>query len=107
MKNSYGLPEEGLERVRQRDVHCVYCHKEMVPNSAAKDKRDCPTIEHLNHLPPWDNIETVAICCWSCNSSRGNRLITQWFEGAYCRERNINYDTVAPAVRSYIDAYEK
>ena len=107
MKISYGLPEDGLKRVRQRDVRCVYCHKVMVPNSPKKDKRDCPTIEHLNHLPPWDNIETVAICCWSCNSSRGNRLITQWFEGAYCRERNINYDTVAAAVRSYIDAYEK
>lgn len=106
MKNPYGLPEEGLERVRQRDTSCVYCRKEMVRLSSSNDRRDWPTIEHLNHLPPWDNIATVAICCWSCNASRGNRLITKWFEGRYCRERDINYDTVASIVRSYIDAFE-
>lgn len=65
--------------------------------------RDKATIEHLNVAPPWNNPETVAICCGSCNSSRGNKQLADWFETSYCVERNINKGTVAGVVREYIE----
>jgi hypothetical protein len=107
VKNKYGLPKDELKRIRERDKNCVYCHKKMVNSNNSSKYRDWATIEHLNNLPPWDNIDTVAFCCGSCNSSRGNKKLLDWFKSSYCTERNINYDTVAAPVREYIDKYEK
>ena len=101
-KNRYGLPEEELGCIRDRDQTCVYCHKNMIPPGSDGPRTDWATIEHLNHLPPWDNPETVAICCWSCNSSRGNRLLRDWFTSVYCRTRGINETTVAEPVREFL-----
>ena len=101
-KNRYALPEKDLDNIRARDRACVYCHKTMIPSGSDGPRTDWATIEHLNHLPPWDNPETVAICCWSCNSSRGNRLLGDWFTGAYCRDRGIKEATVAKPVRKFL-----
>jgi hypothetical protein len=102
MKNNYGLPKKSLEVIFKRDEFCVYCHKNM---NKIGDRRDWPTIEHLNYLPPWNNPETVVICCWSCNSSRGNKPITKWFESRYCLEREINIDSVSIEVKNYISSH--
>ena len=87
MKNKYGLPEEKLKKIRQRDKYCVYCHKFMVDPNSGGSRKYWSTIEHLNHLPPWDNHETVAICCASCNSSRSNKPLKKWFKSFYCLEK--------------------
>jgi hypothetical protein len=102
MKNKYGLPEEDLEKIRKRDKDCVYCHKIMTKAGSGGFRGDWATIEHLNHLPPWDNPSTVAICCGSCNSSRGAKTLPNWFKTSYCIEKNINIDTVSSPVRNYI-----
>ncbi|NQV88043.1 MAG: hypothetical protein HQ402_00615 [Parcubacteria group bacterium] len=107
MKNKYGLPEKELERTKTRDKTCVYCHKVMIEPSSGGDRKDWATIEHLNHLPPWDKSATVAYCCGSCNSSRSNKRIIDWFETSYCIGKNINFDTVAQPVRDYVRNYEK
>jgi len=100
--NRYGLPEQDLDDIRARDRVCVYCRKIMIPPGSEGPRTDWATIEHLNHLPPWDNPRTVAICCWSCNSSRGNRLLGDWFTSAYCRKRGINEATVAEPVVDFL-----
>ncbi len=106
MPNNFGLPEERLEKIRARDVDCVYCHKKMVAPSDGGFRGDWATIEHLNHLPPWNNPSTVAICCGSCNSSRGNKTLLEWFNMPYCLNKNINIETVAVPVKEYIEKYE-
>ncbi|MFH1938312.1 MAG: HNH endonuclease [Patescibacteria group bacterium] len=106
MKNKYGISENELRKIRVRDKVCVYCHKKMIEPSDNNCRKDWATIEHLNHLPPWDNSSTVAICCGSCNSSRGNEKLLDWFEILYCIEKNINYNTVAQPVKDYIENHE-
>ena len=106
MKNRYGLPESEVDRVRQRDSLCVYCHKKMFNSDSCSDRRNLATIEHLNHLPPWDNPKTIAICCQSCNSSRGDKPILEWFKSEYCKEKNITPSTVADPVLDYIREFE-
>lgn len=101
-KNRYGLPEDDLSSIRERDRVCVYCHKPMIPVGSDGPQSDWATIEHLNHKPPWNNPNTVAICCWSCNSSRGNQLLRDWFLGEYCRSKGIDRPTVAEPVRNYL-----
>ena len=105
MTNRYGLPEEEVDRIRSRDIRCVYCHKEMYKPSQYIKRQDWATIEHLNHLPPWDNPKTIAICCFSCNASRGDRTIPDWFEMEYCKSKDINFNTVAQPVRDYLESF--
>jgi hypothetical protein len=102
MKNNYGLPRDELQTIFERDKACVYCHKTMIGHGANSRRGDWYSIEHLNYLPPWDNPKTVAICCWSCNSSRGNKELTEWFKTPYCLSRGIKEDTVAEPVKNYI-----
>lgn len=106
MKNNYGLPNVELQKVFERDSVCVYCKKVMKNHIDSSDRADWFTIEHLNYLPPWNNIETVTICCWSCNSSRGNRKIRDWFKTSYCLDKNINENTVALPVKQYLVGVE-
>lgn len=81
MKNDYDLSPNELQKIFERDrAACVYCHKIMIDHEANSRRGDWYTIEHLNHLPPWDNPKTVAFCCWSCNSSRGNKKLMDWFK---------------------------
>jgi len=105
--NKYGLPENRLRKIRSRDTKCVYCHKAMTQPKNGGFKGDWATIEHLNHLPPWNNPDTVAICCGSCNSSRGALPIFQWFKKSYCINKGISIETVASPVRDYVMKYEK
>ena len=78
----------------------------MVTPDSSKWPGDWATIEHLNHLPPWDNPKTIAICCGSCNSSRGKKTILEWFKSTYCVEKNISPATVSQPVLDYIRQYE-
>lgn len=107
MCNQYGLPECELDKIRGRDKVCVYCHKKMKPSGALGWRGDWATIEHLNIIAPWSNHKTVVICCWSCNSSRGNKKLLDWFGSKYCLERDINLKTVTAEVKKYIKANEK
>ena len=106
MKNKYGLAVVELQKIFERDTKCVYCHKNMLEHSTRNPRCDWYSIEHLNYKPPWNNHETVAICCWSCNSSRGNKKIEVWFKTEYCLTRNINKLTVAEVVKNYIQNVE-
>ncbi len=102
MKNNYGLPKDKLKSIFDRDKVCVYCHKQMKEHLKFNNRSDWYTIEHLNYLPPWNNPETVTICCWSCNSSRGNKKIRDWFKTTYCVDRNIKEKTVSKQVQKYL-----
>ncbi len=87
MSNKYAIPAEELQAIRNRDKDCVYCHKEISIPSEGVWRGDWATIEHLNYLPPWNNPNTIAICCGSCNSSRGIKKISDWFKSKYCLEK--------------------
>ena len=101
--NKYGIPEEELEKIRWRDRVCVYCHGSMKEYPHSKGTPgDKATIEHLNHLPPWNNPNTVVICCGRCNSSRGKKKLLDWFKSSYCVGRNINEKTVTELVKDYV-----
>jgi len=107
MKDKYGISGEKLEEIKRRDKTCAYCHKKMVEPIKGGKQSNFATIEHFNHLPPWNNPNTIGFCCGSCNSSRRDKKIIDWFKTKYCLERNINYNTVTQPVRDYIYNYER
>src|SRR5262245_29258362 len=111
-KNSFGIPENVLSQIRSRDKDCVYCGKTMIYPYARTEQRDCATIEHLNFDGPfcwWDGLhaDDIVLCCGSCNSSRGIKKLTDWFTTQYCIEKNINANTVAAPVKSYLERHRK
>lgn len=73
--------------------------------------RGCPsdkaTIEHLHRHPPfyWPEVpeEWLVIACGSCNSSRGQKLLRDWFQTPFCEKRRISSETVSPKVRAYLE----
>src|SRR5262245_59293189 len=98
-KNKWGIPENVLSEIRARDKTCVYCGKTMLYPYVAKNHADCATIEHLNFNGPfyWNKglqAQDSAICCGSCNSSRGVKKLTDWFKTQYCIDRHISANTV-------------
>jgi hypothetical protein len=108
MSNQLGIPKEIEEKLRDRDKFCVYCGCKM---KAYPDKnggrKERPTIEHFNWDGPFywkDGLkeEDVAICCTSCNSSRGIKLLPDWFKSSYCIARNLSDKTVAAPVKRYL-----
>jgi len=106
-KNKFGIPESTLSKIRERDKSCVYCRKAMVFPYVAKNSAYCATIEHLNFDGPfyWREqlrADDIVLCCGSCNSSRGKKHLTDWFATVYFIKKNINAETVAAPVRSYL-----
>ncbi len=112
--NSFGIPEKVLSEIRARDMSCVYCHKTMIYPYLAQQSVDSATIEHLNCDGPFywggdDGLQAhdIVICCGACNSSRGAKTLAEWFQTRYCIDRNINENTVAAPVRSYLQRQQK
>jgi hypothetical protein len=106
-RKNFGIPDNVLLEIRERDKECVYCHKIMVYPYVAKNSRDCATIEHLSSDPPfyWSEglqAHDIVICCGSCNSSRGVKKLADWFKSPYCVAGNINENTVDEPVKSYL-----
>src|SRR5262245_37269426 len=111
-RNKFGIPEDQLSQIRWRDKECVYCRKAMIYPYVRSKQPDCATIEHLNFDGPfyWSDglqADDIVICCGSCNSSRGVKKLAEWFRTQYCIEKNINAETVAEPVKSYLGRRSK
>jgi len=117
MTNNFRIPDLLEKKIRERDKQCVYCHSSMNAYPIKKDGKwshnkfkTAATIEHFDdeiiYNPPE---EKLAICCMSCNTSRGAKELKEWFNLPYCKKRGINKDTVANVVKKYlkINNYKK
>jgi hypothetical protein len=103
-RNKYGLDQVALEKIRRdQGDKCIYCHEAMYDPSKSISRRNWATIEHLHRKPPWNKILWVVFCCWSCNSSRRDKKLRDWFEtGPRCKEKNITEKSVALIVKRYL-----
>jgi len=108
MANQWQIPSDAEKRIRQRFPVCAYCGGKMeeYPN-----RKGCPpdksTFEHLNRHGPfrWSeglNETDVVMACGRCNSSRGKKLLSDWFQTDYCQSRGICEASVAAEVKQYL-----
>ncbi|MFH1228801.1 MAG: HNH endonuclease [Candidatus Aenigmatarchaeota archaeon] len=88
----------------KRDKRCVYCHDEF-GSGGRKD-----SVEHIDN-DTWKKnpavLEDLAICCMSCNGSKGTLKLLDWFETPYCKINNINKETVAQVIKDWIKQFVK
>lgn len=102
MSNNWNIPDWLEVKVKDRDKKCVYCDVTMKIYARTKGTPgDKATFEHIdNDGPPSE--ANIAMCCASCNSSKGVKKLLDWFDSSYCKERNIGKDTVADIIRKYV-----
>jgi hypothetical protein len=99
--NRWGIPDWLENEVKSRDRKCVYCGIQMIERmSPVGSRKALATWEHIINDSSIITCENIARCCVSCNSSKGTKKLTDWFQSSYCKKRGINKDTVAEVVRA-------
>ena len=99
--NNWNIPDWLEEEVKTRDKYCVYCGVEMIEKMPTSGPRkNVATWEHIINDASIVTRENIARCCVACNSSKGTKTLSEWFESAYCKKHGINKDTAAQVVKA-------
>lgn len=101
MANRWGIPKEIEVIVLKRDLGCVYCGIQFRDSDESKKTRK--TWEHIVNDIRINGLDNIALCCGSCNASKGNKKLEEWLKSVYCITRNINHDTVAMVVKKHLN----
>ena len=98
MANKWGIPKEVEEAVLKRDLFCVYCGVDFSINHQSRKTK--PSWEHIINDIRLSSINNIALCCTSCNASKGAKLLKEWLEGIYCKNNGITKESVAMVVQN-------
>ena len=101
MANRWGIPKEVEEIVRKRDLSCVYCGVSFTTSILTYKTR--PTWEHIINDIKINGPDNIAICCGSCNASKGRKHLDDWLNSKYCATRGITKGNVAKVVREHLE----
>lgn len=100
MANRWGIPKDVEELVKKRDTSCVYCGISFCNSGFTHKTR--PTWEHIVNDIRINGPDNIALCCGSCNASKGAKIMSDWLKGKYCMTKGITKNNVAPVVREYL-----
>ena len=100
MANRWGIPLDVENFVKQRDVVCVYCGVEFSEDTMTRKTK--PSWEHIVNDIRINGTDNIALCCKSCNASKGAKLLDNWLESDYCKRKEITITTVARVVKEAI-----
>ena len=95
--NKWNIPDWLENLVRARDKHCIYCG--IVFNQRNISRKSMPTWEHIVNDANIVNESNIALCCCSCNASKGAKELTFWLNSSYCIRKNITGETVADVAK--------
>ena len=87
MANRWGIPRDVEELVKKRDLSCVYFGISFTNLVYTHMTR--PTWEHIINDIKINGPENIALCCGSCNASKGAKLLTDWLNSKYCLTKCI------------------
>lgn len=97
MSNRWGIPKFVEDIVRDRDKNCVYCGVSFEGFSISI--KDRPSWEHIINDIRINGPENIALCCRSCNASKGAKELTEWLKSNYCLSKGISMESVSEIVR--------
>jgi 5-methylcytosine-specific restriction endonuclease McrA len=101
MANRWGIPRDVEELVKQRDLSCVYCGISFITSAHTHKTR--PTWEHIVNDIRINGADNIALCCGSCNASKGPKLLNDWLNSKYCLTKDIKSDNVATVVKKHLN----
>lgn len=100
MANRWGIPKEVEECVKERDSKCVYCGVSFQDVATSFGAR--PSWEHIINDIRTNGMGNIALCCRSCNSSKGKKSLANWLTGPYCSSKGIDKNSVADVVKKHL-----
>ena len=100
MANSWGIPKDVEDFVKQRDTKCVYCGHEFLDSPESRKQK--LSWEHIVNDIRINGIDNISLCCMSCNASKGAKLLEDWIKSDYCKRNKITKDSVAQVVKEAI-----
>jgi hypothetical protein len=95
--NRWNIPDDVERIVKMRDLKCVYCNVDF--SQIHESKKTMPTWEHIVNDIRLNSADNVALCCGSCNASKGAKSLEDWLKSKYCVTRGISRDTVALVIK--------
>jgi hypothetical protein len=99
--NRWNIPNWLEQEVIERDKSCIYCGVNFgMPNTGFGC---CPSWEHIVNDSRIITRENIALCCRSCNSSKGVKALAVWLDSPYCKKRGISRDTVVAVVKNALE----
>jgi len=90
--NNWKIPKEMENKIRERDFECVYCGIKFT-------NKVISTWEHIINDETIISYDNIALCCRPCNSSKSSRKLSEWISRPYCKNKNINIETVADVIK--------
>jgi hypothetical protein len=102
MANRWGIPKDIEVFVKRRDSSCVYCG--LLFNNLVFTHKTRPTWEHIINDIRINGHENIALCCGSCNASKGSKRLIDWLNSKYCFNKKITPFSVASVVKKHINS---
>jgi hypothetical protein len=62
-------------------------------------EKNKPSWEHIVNDIRINGIENIALCCMSCNASKGSKLLEDWLKSDYCIKKEITANSVSEVVK--------
>ena len=100
--NRWNIPQDMEERIQHRDTECIYCRRPFSGLDGPRGQRR--SWEHIINDETLISYENIALCCISCNASKGAKGLSSWLGSRYCSLRGIGADTIAPVAFSALCA---
>ncbi|MGJ5642861.1 HNH endonuclease [Formosa sp. S-31] len=97
MANRWGITKDVEKIVRERDTSCVYCG--IVFSNDNSSRKNKPSWEHIINDIRINGTNNIAICCMSCNASKGSKLLENWLDSDYCKKKKISINSVSEVVK--------
>ncbi len=97
MANNWNIPDWLEKKIINRDKRCVYCRVVFKRNH-----RDRATWEHIDNDEHNICERNIALCCNSCNASKGSKKLYDWLISPYCRRNKINKKSVAVIIKKHM-----
>jgi 5-methylcytosine-specific restriction endonuclease McrA len=99
--NNWNIPKYLEKEIIERDKICVYCRVEF--GSSEQSRKTQASWEHIINDAKIITKENIARCCVACNSSKGIKMLSEWINSKYCKEKGINKDSVAAVIKNALN----
>lgn len=102
MANRWGIPKEVEDFVIERDKKCVYCGVEF--STYENNRKARRSWEHIINDIKLNSVDNIALCCVSCNASKGSKDLKEWLNSNYCLKKGISEESVSTIVKKYFNS---
>jgi 5-methylcytosine-specific restriction endonuclease McrA len=102
MANRWGIPKEVENIVIERDKKCVYCGVEF--STSENNRKARQSWEHIINDIKLNSVDNIALCCVSCNASKGSKDLKEWLNSNYCLKKGITEKSVSTVVKKYFNS---